>query len=132
MTSVDENVYTLFPRNVRSAVRSANEAVEGVFSLESAVLNAVSKSGGYALELQPSEPAKVTVPVAVPGPPAPIPVIEVVAPTLPVTTEVPVFEIVPPSIVKALAVPRFTVKIGPATAGTPAATAIPSQINLIR
>jgi hypothetical protein len=46
--------------------------------------------------------------------------------------EVPVFEIVPPSIVKALAVPRFTVEIGPATAGNARATAIPSQISLFR
>ena len=46
----------------------------------------------------------------------------VVAPTLPMTTEVPVFEIVPPSIAKEAALPRFSA-MEPAKAGAATNTA---------
>ena len=66
-------------------------------------------------------PGANTVPVAVPGGK---PVIVVVAPTLPLTTEVPVLEIVPPISPKEEALPRL---IGAAKAGTATATAISVQ-----
>jgi hypothetical protein len=67
-----------------------------------------------------------TKPVAVPGGK---PVTVLVAPTLPVTTEVPVFETLPPNSPKELAGDGIENKIGLPKAGTTAAVAVTNQRN---
>src|ERR1035441_7604829 len=130
LTLVDEKLYTVLPKNVMGPVRPLFVCVGGVDMSLKARPYAVTKSVYACPTVVPGACGAVyTVrPTAVPGGK---PVIVIVAPTLPVTTEVPVFEIVPPSSPKEKALARFGASTPPKT-GIASTKTCSVQTNQIR